>query len=765
MSRISYFSKKIFISIILFVIPIFIIEIAFLEKQLPSVEILKDVQLQVPLRIYSADNKLIAEYGEKRRSPINLKQVPRNFVNAILATEDRRFYQHTGVDLRSLIRATVALLVKGTKEQGGSTITMQVARNFFLTSKKTFTRKINEILLALKIEQELSKDEILELYLNKIYFGKRAYGIAAAAEVYYGTTIDNLTLAQMAMLAGLPQAPSAINPLNSPSLALKRRTHVLDRMLAYDFITVEQYQEAINAPITAAYHGRPIELEAPFIAEMVRQELVEKFGEGIYDQGIEVITTIDSTYQKAATIALSKAILEYDQRHEFRKPQVTFTFNPNNSAEEELQNWHKQLQNIPKINCLIPGAITAIENNSILVLLQDNKIIELPITNIPWILIHSKTLQIGNIIYMQQKNNNWYLAQIPEVEGAIVAMNPDNGAILALAGGFDYRQSSFNRATQAERQPGSSFKPFIYSLALENGFTPASIINDAPIVQEDPINESDWRPQNHTKTFYGPTRLRVGITKSRNLVSIRILQAIGIEKAIAFLQRLGFSDESLPRGLSLALGTNNITPLELTAKFCVFPNGGFQVQPYFINTIFNYQRNIIYEEEFSKAELQQVLSPQISYLITSLLQDAIQSGTGKRALQLGRKDLAGKTGTSSDHFDAWYAGYNRDLVVTTWMGFDEPHSLKEYAVKSALPMWIYFMEQALKGKAENSPKQPPGIITAKIDPITGLLARANQTDSIYELFIEGQTPTQITPLLNDKSINNEETTTDFDSLF
>lgn len=744
--------KKTLIGGMLFITAIGVLLIMSLEARLPSVESLKDVQLQVPLKIYSAEGQLIAEYGEKRRTPIKLNQVPQDLINAVIAIEDRRFYQHPGVDLRGILRATMHLIVNGKKEQGGSTITMQVARNFFLSRKKTYLRKINEILLALKIEQELTKTEILELYLNKIYLGKRAYGVSAAAEVYYGTTIDQLTLAQMAMIAGLPQAPSAINPINSAKAALKRRNLVLKKMLSYNFINTAQYQTAIAAPITTFYHPHQVKVAAPYVAEMVRQEIIEKLGEDVYTKGYEVITTINSSNQIAANHALSQTILDYDQRHGFRKPK---NIRPPNKLTPKAQHafWASNLQGLPKIGHLQPAIVTTIANNKIQVILANQSFLDLSLTNKNWA-GKKNIVSIGDLVYAQAlPNNSWQLVQSPEVEGAIVAMDPNNGAILALSGGFDCTRSPFNRATQAERQPGSSFKPFVYSAALENNFTVASIINDAPIVEADPLGEHDWRPQNHTKKFYGPTRLRVGITQSRNLVSIRILKAIGIEKTIAFLERLGFIRSSLPHGLSLALGTSHITPLAFNARYCTFPNGGFKIESYFISKILDSQGNVIFQhkptiacdncaDQTNETPAPRVLSAQVAYLTTSLLQDVIQHGTGRRALQLGRHDLAGKTGTTNDHYDAWYAGYNRDIVATTWMGYDEPRSLKEYAATTALPMWMAFMEQALKGKPDHSPEQPPGIVTAKIDPNTGLLANNGQPDAIYELFTEATVPTQ-----------------------
>lgn len=713
------------------------------EANLPSVDMLRDVQLQVPLKVYSADGKLIAEYGEKRRTPLTLAQVPQKFKDAVIATEDRRFYKHPGVDIRGLLRAVVNLASKGTKEQGGSTITMQVARNFFLTRNKTYTRKLNEILLALKIEQELTKDEILELYLNKIYFGKRAYGIAAAAEVYYGTTVNNLTLAQMAMLAGLPQAPSAINPLNSPESAVKRRKHVLDRMLTYNLISRAEYDEAILQPITTTYHGRPIELHAPFVAEMARQHIIEMYGEDVYAKGYQIVTTIDSKLQIAANNALTRAVLEYDQRHGYRGPSKHLRENSNYIAE---------LQDIPKINTLLPAVVVDLQEKAVTALLKDGVKVTINWDGLAWAKANANSaaeiLTVGDIIYvLPRANNEWLLTQVPQIEAALVAMNANNGAILSLIGGFDYEKSSFNRATQASRQPGSAFKPFIYAAALENNFTTATIMNDAPFMQDDPTNE-DWRPQNHTREFYGPTRLRTALTHSRNLVSIRLLQALGIDKAIEIISRVGIDPKTLPHGLSLALGTNHISPLDLTAAYSVFPNSGYTVKPYFITQILDSQNNVVYkvptaDVENIYADAPRAITAQTAYLITSMLQDVIKDGSGRKALKIGRNDLAGKTGTTNDHVDGWFAGYNRDLVATTWIGFDEPKSLKEYASSTALPMWTYFMEQALKGKPESIQAQPPGLVSVRIDPTTGLLARSEQADAISELFTETTAPRTI----------------------
>ncbi len=731
--------------------------VLYLESTLPSVDMLKDMRLQVPLKVFSQDGKLIAEFGEGRRTPIELHQIPKDLIHAILATEDRRFYEHPGVDFRGLARAGVTLLTHSSFKQGGSTITMQVARNFFLSRKKTFSRKISEILLALKIEKGLTKDEILELYLNKIYFGKRAYGVVAAAEAYYGITVDKLTLDQMAMLAGLPQAPSSINPLHDPSAAFKRRKHVLDRMLTYHFITEAQYKASVDAPLPTKYHGRAIEIEAPYIAEMVRQELFSRYGEAIYDLGYEVHTTIDSQHQHAANQALKRALLEYDQRHGYRKTKTHFKLSRHKTPEQEIHNWSRQLKSIPVYSHLLPGVVVRILDNQISVLLQDGRYIDIPWSGLSWArpqlsgyrLGHfpkkpSDVVSIGDVIYTEKlANQSWKMSQVPEVGGALIALHPDSGSILALVGGFDYNLSSFNRVTQAQRQPGSNFKPFLYAAALSEGYTLASVVNDAPLVYTDPVTNVTWRPQNDSKTFYGPTRLRLSLTRSQNMVTIRLLQAIGVQKFIQFAEKFGFDPAKLPPYLSMALGSAEVTPLELASGYCVFANGGNKVTPSLIHKITDYQGNLIYEAKAPSTV--PAISPQVAFLVTSALQDAIQRGTGQRAKSLGRTDLAGKTGTTNEWMDAWYSGYNRNVVATAWVGFDEPKTLREYGSMAALPMWMYFMDALLKGKPEQTVPPPPGIVSVKIDPATGLLAREGQDNAIPEFFTESNLPKQTAP--------------------
>lgn len=761
-----------------------VVIVLYTNAQLPEVNDLEDIQLQVPLRIYTADGKLIGEYGEKRRTPISIKDVPPTLINAILATEDRRFYEHNGVDIRGIARASLHLVVSGTKAQGASTITMQVARNFFLTRKKTFGRKLNEALLALKIEKELSKDKILELYLNKIYFGKRAYGVQAAAQVYFGTTVDKLDLGQMAMLAGLPQAPSAINPINNPEAALKRRAHVLRRMLHYGFIKEEDYDQAVDSPVIASYHGRVIDIDAPHVSEMARKELVDKFGPQVYTLGYIAYTTVDSRLQSLAHNAVQEGLLEYDKRHGYRGPIGQLTLSAKGKIDKDA--WTEQLKNFPKTQYTWPAAVISVGDESVKVLLPNHQEVDISFDSMKWAARQFSRLRlgpspqspidvvaVGDVIYAEPgAMNQWMFSQLPEAQAALVALHPKNGAILALIGGFDFNLSHFNRATQSSRQPGSNFKPFIYAAALENGYTAASIINDAPIVYRDANVEDAWRPQNDTRRFYGPTRLRVGLTKSRNLVSIRLLQALGVGKAIKVIEKFGFERRNLPRTLSLALGTANTSPLDIATGYAVFANGGYRVKPHIIQKVMDSQNSVVFEaapvsasiEPASKydpasddednviddlvnkqapsvqPEATRAISAQTAFIMTSILQDAIQTGTAKLARNLNRSDLAGKTGTTNNKLDAWFTGFNQSLVASAWVGFDEPQSLEEYGSQAALPIWMKFMGAALQGVPETKPEQPRGIITVRIDPSTGLLARPGQPNAIFEIFRQDSSP-------------------------
>jgi penicillin-binding protein 1A len=722
----------------------------FLNSQLPTVDSLRDVQLQEPLRVYTADGKLISSFGEKRRIPVPIDEVPPLLIQAILATEDQRFYHHPGIDIYGLARAAVELARTGEKTQGGSTITMQVARNFFLSNKKTYLRKINEILLAIKIDRELSKDKILELYLNKIYLGSRAYGVAAAAQVYYGKSLGDLTLAQMAMIAGLPKAPSAINPLNNPTAAIKRRGHVLSRMLSEGYITQEQYDEAMSQPITAKYHEQEVDLQAPYVAEMIRQALYANFGEETYTRGYHVYTTLDSKAQQAANQALREGLLNYEQRHGYRGSETNLA----PVTAERRADIINALRDTPTFNEVKPGVVTQVNEQSIDVMLADERVITIDWSGLSWARkrlrngYYGRTPQkageivkTGDVVYVyQQTDKHWRLTQLPEVEGSLIAMRPKDGAVQALVGGFSYQKSNFNRAMQAKRQPGSSFKPFVYAAALAKGLTLATVINDAPIILDDPSLETYWRPQNHNHKFYGPTRLREGLMRSRNLVSIRLLEGIGISDTIDILTQFGFDPAQLPRSLSLALGSLTLTPMQLTAGYAVIANGGYQVKPYLIDKITDSKGEILLAAQPRQAcdncgnPAPHVLDERVTYLISSVLSDAVKRGTGRAAQVLKRDDLAGKTGSTNDFYDAWFAGYNADLLATVWIGYDQPRSLREYGAKAALPVWVDFMGQALQGQPNAPIRQPLGIEIAEIDPKTGRAAEPGQTDSIIEYF-------------------------------
>jgi len=764
-----------------------------LALRLPSVDTLKNVQLQVPLRIYTFDKKLIAEYGEKRRIPVSIDDVPPMLIQAILATEDQRFFEHPGVDIFGLMRATVELIRTGEKSQGGSTITMQVARNFFLSRKKTFMRKINEILLAIKIDATFSKKKILELYLNKIYLGYRAYGVAAAAQVYYGKRLGELTLPQMAMIAGLPKAPSRLNPLNNKKRALARRNHVLDRMHVANLIDKKTLEEATEAPLTASYHGRRLTIKAPYVAEMIRQSLVKNYGESVYTKGYQVYTTINSAWQKAANRALIKALHNYDQRHGYRGPLKHID-------ESLMEQGADILQEIPRYGKLIPALITGIEGREASIVTRDRKMGIIQWSGMRWArpaLTHgyvgrapkqaSDIMQAGDIVYvMPRKNTSYRLAQIPQVEGALIALNPKDGAIRSLVGGYNFYKSKYNRITQAERQPGSAFKPFIYSAALAQGYTLASEINDAPVVRNDPSLENQWRPENDNRTFVGPTRLREGLVHSRNLVSVRLLESIGIPYTLDYVQRFGFNTDKLPDTLSLALGSGAISPLALTQGYAIFANGGFRVEPYLIDHITDSLGHKILQAEPpvacgedcsdnpfddnyvpSNRRAERALDPQVAYLMNLLLRDVVKNGTGRAAKVLKRKDIGGKTGTTNDHVDAWFAGFNCEVVTTTWVGFDKPQNLHEYGSQVALPMWIDFMHTALRSLDVKYLAEPEGLVTVRIDKRTGLLpSPGQQKNTAFETFRKTFVPKQHAETTNTQSVSEDNSNRgDYEELF
>ncbi len=728
----------------------FIVALGFcliIEIQLPDVAVLKEAPMQVPLRVYTQDGTLIGEYGESRRIPVTIDEVPKPLIQAILATEDQRFYSHPGVDFIGLFRAFKVLLNTGQKSQGASTITMQVARNFFLSNKKTYIRKIREILLALKIERSFPKDKILELYLNKVYFGNRAYGVAAAADVYYGKRLNELTLAEMAMIAGLPQAPSKNNPLVRKKESIERRNHVLLRMEGVGDITQAQYLQALNEPDHARYHGPQISVNAAYVGEMARQYMVEQFGPDAYDKGYEVYTTLNTTLQNAGNLALQNGLIDYSERHGYENTGKTLT----KSGADWQKAWQQQLSamSLGVGNPLQPAAVYEINENSLRALLATGEIITTPRSGLTW--------TVGDIIWLRQIKDSWRLESFPKIQGAFVSLNPQTGAILALSGGFDYTLSQFNRATQAERQPGSSIKPFIYSAALNKGFTMASIINDAPVVMKDSGENTLWRPQNDTREFYGPTRLHEGLIQSRNMVSIRLLQALGIDYTLEFLARFGFNTPAWPHSLSVALGAGVTSPMNMSAGYAIFANGGYRITPYFIDHIVDEGKNLIFKAQpieaceacithpnLETANSTRVVDPQNIYIMTQALRDVLVHGTGSAAKSLQRGDIAGKTGTTNDKVDAWFIGFNSQIVATVWVGYDDLRPTHEYGAQAALPIWIDFMKTALAQTAENTMPQPPGIVTARIDAATGLLAGSDDSDALFEVFRQDNLPQQPT---------------------
>ncbi|WP_418141403.1 penicillin-binding protein 1A [Marinobacter sp. MA] len=790
----------------------------YLRPGLPPVHQLLDIKLQTPLRVYSKDNRLIAEFGEKRRAPITIEQIPTIQLQAFMAAEDARFYEHFGVDIKGLARAAIELVSTGEIQSGGSTITMQVAKNYFLSRDRTFIRKFNEILLALQIERELDKNRILELYLNKIYLGNRAYGIAAAAQVYYNKPVSELSLAQMAMLAGLPKAPSAFNPLANPDRAMIRRNWILGRMRDLGYITPDAHELAVSAPITASYNSTETEVDADYVAEMARSEMVRRFGEDAYTDGYTVTLTVDGEKQQVATEALRNGLEAYDRRHGFRGP--IGQIDEDTLATSELSD---VILNYPRVESLLPAIVEEVDDESGEVRVYARVVgpAIMPFETMTWASRYktenltgpepekpSDVVSPGDVVYVraqepvqasskadadessQQVDDpeqptaaTVALAQIPRVEGALISLEAKTGAIQALAGGYSFGQSKYNRAIQARRQPGSTFKPFLYLSALESGMTPATIYNDAPIVFDDSELETAWRPQNSSGQFYGPTRLREALYRSRNLVSIRLLRDLGIEKTLNYLAQLEIPTENMPDNLSLSLGSGQLTPMELARGMAVIANGGYDVEPYLIETISDFSGEIIYQapktilcDENCKEVAEQAIPetdesdaatpanasqgneeplevrvmPRLAderavFILHSMMQDVIRRGTGRRALALGRDDIAGKTGTTNEQKDTWFAGFNHDIATTTWVGFDQPAPLgrREFGASTALPIWLDYMEVALEGAPSSLMPRPNGIVNIRINPETGQRARPGE-DGIFEVFREEDAPPPLT---------------------
>ena len=761
----------------------------YLSPSLPSVDALRSIQLQIPLRVFSSDGKLIAEFGEMRRSPIRFDEIPPQFIQALLSAEDDNFLNHYGVDPSSLMRAATQLVKSGHIQTGGSTITMQVAKNFFLSSERSFSRKTTEILLALQIERELTKDEILELYVNKIYLGNRAYGIEAAAQVYYGKSIRDVSLAQMAMIAGLPKAPSRFNPLANPVRAKERRDWILGRMYRLGKIDQASYQAALAEPLNASYHVPTPEVNAPWIAEMARAEMVGRYGSEAYTEGFRVTTTVPSDLQEMANSAVLDGLTAYDERHGYRGPEARY---PGKTFAE----WQRVLGKQRNLGGLEPAIVMQVTKTGLLVMTRGGKEEQVAWETLKWARPHlnvnslgrapaspADVAQAGDLIRVQRlADGTLKFSQVPGAQSALVTLDPTSGAIRALVGGFSFEQSNYNRAMQAKRQPGSSFKPFIYSAALDSGYTAASLVNDAPIVFVDPSVDKVWRPKNDTNTFLGPIRMREALYKSRNLVSIRLLQAMGVDKTIDYIAQFGFNKQDLPRNLSLALGTATLTPMEIATGWSTFANGGYKISPYLIEriesrsgeTLFtaNPARvpqaqqdqagiaapeqplNVQLPGEAAPPNAQLAATPQLpqiaeriidgrtTYILTSMLQDVIKRGTGRRALALGRDDLAGKTGTTNESKDAWFSGYNADYMTTVWTGFDQPETLgrREYGGTVSLPIWMHFMGAALKGKPSHPPAEPEGILSLRVDPVSGRAARPDTPNAYFELFKAEDSP-------------------------
>ncbi len=766
----------------------------YLRPALPDVDSLREVQLQVPLRVYTRDGKLIASIGEQRRIPVRYEQIPKQLIQAFLATEDDRFFRHHGVDWQGILRAAVANARAGGIRQGASTITMQVARDMFLTPRRDMKRKMSEIYISLLMESEFTKEEIFSLYVNKIFLGQRSYGVAAAAEVYFGKTLDQLTLGEMATLAGIPTAPSVVNPVASAEAAKIRRTHVLGRMRDLNYITPAEYDTANASPMESRLHGASIEVDAPYVAEMVRNDMQAKYGEGVYTAGYKVFTTLDSRLESAATVALRTGLLEYDHRHGYRgaTAKVDLTKIAAPAAFEA------QLEEFPVIGGLKPAIVQSVEARSAKIYVRDLGPVTLPWEKLSWARRQlpdekvdraptqaSDILSPGDVIYTVGRTADSLLfVQIPEAQSALVSVDPRDGAVVALVGGFDYFQSKFNRVTQARRQPGSGFKPFIYAAAFDKGYSPASVVLDAPIVIDEAGQEQAWRPKESENKFFGPIRLREALVHSRNLVSVRLMRAIGGDYTWNYVTRFGFDKSQLPNDLTLALGTAELSPLQVAIGYSTFANGGYRVSSYYIDRIEDSGGKILQQANpaiacfecdrpSDPAQAQprsgalnargaqldtaphdgksmipaknlapQIIRPQVAYLLADMMADVIRHGTGMRARSLNRDDIAGKTGTTNDHHDAWFNGFNGDLVTSVWTGFDQERSLGdgEEGARVAVPTWTYFMHEALAGTARHGVPIPDGIVTVRISPETGLLASADNPNGIMEKFIEGSLP-------------------------
>jgi penicillin-binding protein 1A len=769
----------------------------YLAPDLPSAESMRKVELQIPLRVYTRSGALMAQIGEQRRIPVTYSEIPEVLKQAFLAAEDERFFTHHGIDFPGVVRAIFVDLVSGDRTQGASTITMQAARNMYLTQDRTWRRKLQETFLTYRMEREFTKEEIFGLYLNVIFFGQRAYGVAAAAETFFGKSLDQLSVAEAATLGGIPKAPSHYNPIVNPKAATGRRSYVLRRMLDLGFIDAATAQSANQEPMQARMHAPLYDVEAPDVAEMARADIRARFGAGAENAGYRVYTTVDGRLQTAATRAVRIGLIEYDRRHGWRGPAAHKELGTKSRPEE----FETLLEPYATVGDLSPAVVVSVADRAARTFVKSRGFAQIEWEGLAWARREVRpevlgpapknandVLLPGDVVYVVTDGGGTaQLAQSPAAQSALVALDPNDGAIAALVGGFDFFSNKFNRATQARRQPGSGFKPFLYSSALENGFTPASVLLDAPIVMEGDGLETAWRPENSTGDFHGPMRLREALVRSRNLVSIRLLRALGTPYAIDYIEKFGFNRASLPTNLTLALGTVQATPLEIATGYAVFANGGFHVQPYFVDRIENASGQVVWRaapqvacEECEKAVTladlppakdavgalrdadalrggpgylaparlaARVISPQNDFLMTDMMMDVIRRGTGRRAMALGRTDLAGKTGTTNEAKDTWFNGFTPNLVCTVWVGFDQDRPLgeSEEGAKTALPIWMHFMREALRGVPERRRPMPEGLIQLKISPDTGMLASGESPDAIAETFMVDHLPTGSTP--------------------
>jgi penicillin-binding protein 1A len=731
------------------VVALVAIAAAIIYPSLPSLDALTNYQPKLPLRVYSEDGYLIGEFGEERRAFINIDQVPQNLKDAVLAIEDRRFYKHNGVDTTGILRA-IKTNVTGKGHEGASTITMQVAKNFFTVpnGKRTLITKVNEALLAIKIEHSLSKNKILELYINQIYLGQRSYGFAAASQVYYGKPLDQLNLAETALLAGLPKAPTNYNPFNNLKRSMGRQQEVLHDMFRWGFLKEDAYQAALKQPLRFKATKQYRDLSADYVAEMARDALYEQYQDEIYSSGLNVYTTIRKANQEAANKAVREGIIDYDLRHGYRGPEKVFDLASlpaiENSSKNSKNALDVALDDFEVFNGFIPAIITGISPKSIQAHTKNGEDITITDKGLSFVdkMLHDKDpskrlLKEGAVIRIIKNEGAWRIAQLPQVESALIALDPENGAIRALVGGFDFNQSKFNHVTQAWRQPGSSFKPFIYSAALEKGFTPASIVEDAPLnFSAAETGNKEWSPQNYENSFEGPINLRKALAHSVNTVAIRILQNIGPEYAQSYITRFGFEAKNHPAYLTMALGAGSATPWQMASAYAVFANGGYRVKPNLISKIVDQHGKVISKTVFDHASngAPRVIDGRNAFIMNSMMQSVIRNGTAAKALKLGRSDLAGKTGTTNDHIDAWFSGYSPAQVAIAWIGFDTPRSLGrgETGAAAALPIWIKYMATALKGTPEMAMRVPNGVVVINIDPTTGTQDENGTPEYFYQ---------------------------------